>query len=635
MKKTYYIAILFLILICSLIYNILEDNKRVNHFFNFNKNIAEIIVINNDFDKYINSEIGLINFDSINEQIKKAKFNLKEIDDAKIFNNMKDLALKIQFLTISELLNKKMEIVERLKSHNAILNNSIRNSMKIIEKIENIEYKNFFIKIISLNYNTEQSFTLMNEQLQKFTPKDKEEELFLLHSKVILKKFEEYKKLKEDASLLAFGKELKTFEEHYSSHINELINNMKNVILALLLLLSIFIFIFIYYSYTVLKSQIELRRFRNAVDNSHNFVIVTDKDKKIKYVNRSMLLEVGYKLEEVIGKNPAIFAAGFVSSDSYKDMNKTIFEGKKWTGEFINKGKDGKLIYERASITPIFNEDGEIEEFLAIKYDITQEKEILKSLKEKDHRLTQQARMVVMNEILNSIAHQWRQPLSVISTATSGLLIHKDYDTLNDEIFKELTDSILENSKYLSHTIDNFKSFFKTGNDKTLFNIKNSFEKAQRLLEYRLNTSEIKYVFNCEEDISLIGIENDFIQVIVNLLNNSMDALENIGKEIKFIFVDIIKDKETVIIKIKDNAKGINEEILDKIFEPYFTTKYNSQGTGMGLYMSHQIITEQFKGEISLDNIIYIDNENKYSGVECTIILPIKHENLEDVRPTI
>lgn len=636
MRNTYLVAFFFLILICTLIYNIVEDNRRVNNYFEFDRYIADIVLVDNNFNKFIASDIGFINFDFINNQIEEATFSIKKIQEANIFNNIADITLKKEFANVTSLLKKKMEIIERLKSYNAILNNSLRNSARIVSHIEDKRYLNIFVKIVSLNFSSEQSLDSLKKQIDELVPTNKFQELFLVHNKIIFENIKKYKDIKKDASVLAFGRELESFEKNYSNHTKDLILGIKNIILALLFLLSIFIFAFLYYAYQVLKSQMELKRFKNAVDNSNNFVVVTDKDKKIKYINNSMSLATGYSINEVIDKTPAMFAAGVIPEDYYKQMNEAIYSGQKWTGEFINKNKEGDIFYEKASITPIFNEEGKIEEFLAIKQDITKEKEILKSLKEKDHRLTQQARMVIMNEILNSIAHQWRQPLSVISTAASGLLIHKEYDTLNDDLFKEFADTIMDNSQYLSQTIDNFKSFFKTGNDVTNFNVKNSVEKSYKLIEYRLNTLKVKYIFNCDENsIILKGIENDLIQVIVNILNNAMDALENLGKNLKLILVDINKDENFVYIKIKDNALGISEDTINKIFEPYFTTKHNFQGTGMGLYISHQIITEQFKGQISLENSEFSWDNSMCKGIECVITIPLLDDNFENERPTM
>jgi len=636
MKITYFIASFFLLLISSLLYNISEDNKKVNNYFNFDRNISDIVIVDNNFDKFITSEIGFMNFDFINNEIRKVNFNISKIEEANLFDNMNNINLENEFKEITVLLKKKMEIIERLKSYNAILNNSFRNSARIITRIKDSNYLNIFIKVISLNYQTPSAIKELKEQITKLTPKTHDEKLFLLHSKLILKKLEEHHLLKLDASKIAFGKELEKFERNYSNHTKELITNIKNIILALLLLLSIFIFLFLYYSHNILKSQLELKRFKNAVDDSTNFIVVTDRDKKIKYINKSIASRLGCKLEDVKGQNPAIFSSGFIPKDAYKEMNEAIYSGRRWNGEFINRAKDDSLIYEKASITPIFNEEGKIEEFLAIKSDITKEKEILKKLKEKDHKLTQQAKMVIMNDILNSIAHQWRQPLSVISTAASGLIIHKDYGTLNDETFKELTESIMDNSQYLSQTIDNFKSFFKTGNEITIFNINDTIDKAYKLIEFRVKNNDINYIINSKEEvITLKGIENDLIQVFVTILNNSLDALENSIGNAKFIFVDITKNEKSVIIKIKDNARGIGEKDMSKVFQPYFTTKHKSQGTGMGLYMSHQIITEQFKGKISLSNRRYEEQSISYKGVECVITIPLVQDNLEDVRPTM
>ncbi|PLY10793.1 MAG: hypothetical protein C0626_03945 [Arcobacter sp.] len=196
MKSTYFVALFFLLLISSLIYNVVEDNRRVNNYFDFDEYIADIVIIDNNFNKFIGSDIGFINFDFINDQIERANFNINKIEEANIFNNIADRSLKKEFLSIAELLKKKMRIVERLKSHNAILNNSLRNNIKIIEHIEDKRYLNIFVKIVALNFNSEQSMDSLKKQLEEITPKNKFQELFLVHSKIILKKMKEYKALK-------------------------------------------------------------------------------------------------------------------------------------------------------------------------------------------------------------------------------------------------------------------------------------------------------------------------------------------------------------------------------------------------------------------------------------------------------
>lgn len=622
MKKNYIITLIFMLLVLSLVYNIFEDNKRVDSFFKFHRDISDIVIVNNKLNKFVSAPIGFKNFDYIKNDIDSTQKSLKSIEDGDLVLFLKNKEIRSDFYILKKLLNEKILLIEKLKSHSAILNNSFRNIIKLYPQIENKKYIDIYTKVISLNINSELSYINLFESYEKLTFSNNSEKLFLAHIRVIIDKIKVFKQIKSNIKELDADKKIELFEKKYSSFVKTLISDVKDTILLLVILLSLIIAIFLIYSYRILKDKIELKRFRNAVENSDNYIVVTDANKKIKYVNSSMLNAMGFTPSEVIGKDPSIFRAGFIPRDTYKSMNKTIFSGKKWTGEFINKTKDGEILYEKASITPILDKNGNIDEFLGIKLNITKEKEILNSLKEKDHRLTQQAKLVIMNEILNSIAHQWRQPLSIISTATSGLLIHKEYETLNDAVFEELTNTIMQNTLYLSSTIDNFKSFFKTGNDVTLFNIKESFEKAYKLIEFRLLNDDIIYEINAEE-IYLKGIENDLIQVIVNLFNNAIEALESLTTKKRYLLVSVEKDNEYIIIKIKDNAQGIEEKNLTKIFQPYFTTKYNSQGTGMGLYMCHEIITKQFNGKIILKNVDYLKNNEDNRGVEIIILLPL------------
>ena len=125
------------------------------------------------------------------------------------------------------------------------------------------------------------------------------------------------------------------------------------------------------------------------------------------------------------------------------------------------------------------------------------------------------------------------------------------------------------------------------------------------------------------QEIYVLGLENEFIQVILNIINNSIDAFETNNNLDKFIFINMYKENNTAILTIKDNAGGIKNENLDRIFEPYFTTKHKSQGTGVGLYMSLQIVTKHLNGEISVKNDTFIHNNIKYFGAKFTILIPI------------
>ena len=242
-----------------------------------------------------------------------------------------------------------------------------------------------------------------------------------------------------------------------------------------------------------------------------------------------------------------------------------------------------------------------------------------------EHILSQQSKMAAMGEMLRNIAHQWRQPLSVITTVATGMKLQKEFNTLDDETFEKSIQNITNSALYLSETIDDFRNFFKTDKYKTTFNIKNTFEKLFKLTSAQFKNLEITFV-NEINDYELYNYENELIQALINILNNAKDALENINTP-KVIFISTKKKEDKVIIKITDNAGGIDEKIIDKVCEPYFTTKHQAKGTGIGLFMTEEIIVKHLEGNFSIKNV-NIDYENKnYKGAEITIeIDSLKYE---------
>jgi signal transduction histidine kinase len=240
---------------------------------------------------------------------------------------------------------------------------------------------------------------------------------------------------------------------------------------------------------------------------------------------------------------------------------------------------------------------------------------------EQQHILSQQSKMAAMGEMLGNIAHQWRQPLSVITTVATGMKLQKEFDSLDDETFEKSIENITNSALYLSNTIEDFRNFFRTDKEETLFNIKNVFEKIFKLTDAQFKNHEIVYIKDIEE-FELYGFENEFIQAIINILNNSKDALED-KENPKLIFISTYKKENIAVIKITDNAGGVDEKIIDKVCEPYFTTKHQSKGTGVGLYMTEEIIVKHMMGTLLFKNVdLNYENKN-YKGTEVTIKLPI------------
>ena len=246
-----------------------------------------------------------------------------------------------------------------------------------------------------------------------------------------------------------------------------------------------------------------------------------------------------------------------------------------------------------------------------------------KELIEKQKIIAHQSKMAAMGEIIENISHQWRQPLSVISTASSGIKFNKEMGLLSDELLLDSVDNITNSAQYLSSTINDFRNFFSKNKKSVLFDLPITVEKAIGLINPIFTDKKIKIIQNIQ-DIQIYGIDNELMQVFLNIFNNSIDAFEEekFNYE-KLIIIDIYKEDEKVVINIKDNAGGIPKNIIERIFEPYFTTKHQSQGTGIGLYMSFEIITNHMGGELFVKNSSFTLDMKKYEGAEFTIKFPI------------
>jgi len=231
-----------------------------------------------------------------------------------------------------------------------------------------------------------------------------------------------------------------------------------------------------------------------------------------------------------------------------------------------------------------------------------------------------------MGEMLNNIAHQWRQPLSVISTAASGMQVQKDMGLLKDEQFYSYCERINENAQYLSQTIDDFRNFIKGDTKPILFNLKNDTDSFIKLVDSTIKNYHIQVIVELEEHINIKGYPNELIQCFINIFNNSKDAFleSNEYDEERYIFISQKIIDNHVKIIFKDNEGGIPANILPKIFDPYLTTKHQSVGTGIGFHMVYNIVLNHMQGSIEASNEEYLFNGKHYKGACFTITLPIK-----------
>ena len=252
--------------------------------------------------------------------------------------------------------------------------------------------------------------------------------------------------------------------------------------------------------------------------------------------------------------------------------------------------------------------------------------EINKRIKENTRQqniLAQQSKMAAMGEMIGNIAHQWRQPLSTITTTATGIKLQKQMDILDDEFLVQGLTGINNSAQYLSRTIDDFRNFFKTNKDKIEFNVEDAINKSLSLSSAQLYNLQIEIIKDIE-NVKLSNYENEFIQVIINIISNAKDEL--IKKDTHFkkiIFIKSYINNKSLYINIKDNAGGVPKELLNRVFEPYFTTKHQSQGTGIGLYMCKEIIEKNMGGVLKVENSTYTYNDIHFKGACFIIELPL------------
>jgi PAS domain S-box-containing protein len=360
------------------------------------------------------------------------------------------------------------------------------------------------------------------------------------------------------------------------------------------------------------KQKIEhsLQSFKELVNSSINMMFVFKKNICVDCNNEAVkLLEYGSK-GEIVGKDiQSIFST--VSNEHYEnlieDTTDHYFEDKMESqkGKWYDVQVKERNIYIGGKLLKII-----------AAMDIS-------DIKRNNKIISQQSKMASMGEMIGNIAHQWRQPLTAISVAASGIKLNYELEMEDrDETIKEL-ENIVQNTQFLSTTIEDFQNFLKNDRTKTQFFIQNTIEKTLAIIQANIESHEIDIIQEYEQDHQIEGIQNDLVQILLNIINNAVDILKVKEAGVKRkILIKVSYDEEFSIISIQDSGGGIPEDIADKIFEPYFTTKHQSRGTGLGLYMTHQII-EKIGGTLEVSNSSFTIEGEEFYGAKFLFKAPL------------
>ena len=340
-----------------------------------------------------------------------------------------------------------------------------------------------------------------------------------------------------------------------------------------------------------------------AVNQAPISIMITDKSGNIEYVNPTFTKVTGYELNEVIGLNPRILKSEDTDKEEYKRLWQTITQGENWSGTFKNIKKDGEFFWELTLISPVYSKKtNKIIKYIAIKEEITNQVHLRQELKYQEELMIVQSRHAAMGEMISLIAHQWRQPATVIGLCANSILTDIVLDNITKESLTKNSQDILEQTKYLSETIDNFRNFFKPNKEKVDITIKEIIDETKIMMNATLINNEIQLVENYSSNKKIKTFNKEFVQVLINILKNAQEVLKEKHTGRRIIFInESIKDNK-VILQVCDNAGGIEVENIDKIFEPYFTTKDEKNGTGLGLYISKVIVEKHLNGTIKAFN---------------------------------
>jgi C4-dicarboxylate-specific signal transduction histidine kinase len=238
----------------------------------------------------------------------------------------------------------------------------------------------------------------------------------------------------------------------------------------------------------------------------------------------------------------------------------------------------------------------------ALREETAERVRAMEALREKEQMLIQQSRQAAMGEMIGNIAHQWRQPLNALGLTVQQLSLIYDLGEFNREFLDKSVLQSMELIKHMSRTIDDFRNYFRPDKEKSEFKVRKVIAKTLSLIEDSFKNQHLGIEVIAKDDPAIFGYQNEFAQALLNILNNARDALIERKINDPRMTIMICSEDDRGVITISDNAGGIPEEIMGKIFDPYFTTKGPQQGTGVGLFMSKTIIEKNMGGRLAARN---------------------------------
>jgi len=605
------------------ILSISNKKKGVNYFI---LQTDGTFLLNTKYEKFEGE--NFIDFADLNGK----KFIQKIIEKSKIKNSYVDF---LWYMPNSSKIERKVVFSRYIRGLNIIIgsskyltqNNYITKYM--INKLDKRRFGSdeflFMYKLKSLNNIDKYSHLLLQKNIHTTNETPNVIRKILIKSNYEGNIFFSYKNqlmysifLKNQRIFLTLGINLENINKIIENETKISNQNLNNKIFSLIVSISIITLIFFILSYFIsqkiekifknsrLKVIRNERKYQLLFNHSNDGFIIS----KIINQKKSLIISTNS-----LAKKLTAYGIDLIEKDFFQLLEdfdkKALFKQGEFLGRVILNTKDNlKKIIELNCI--IYNDNGEKLLFASLR-DISERVSLLAEKEKQEKLLIQKSKMAAMGEMIGNIAHQWRQPISQISGLFFDIESAYDYGELDKKFLSARINEADDLVEYMSKTIDDFREFFNPNSKKEAFNLLVNINKTLSIVNSSLKYHNIQVDIKVNEDIQIEGYSSEFSQVLLNIISNSKETALIRNKKCAQIKIYSQVKKDKIIIDIEDNCGGIKDEIMDKIFEPYFTTKYN-YGTGVGLYMSKIIIENKMGGKIFAKNI-------KNTGARFTIIL--------------
>ncbi len=592
----------------------IEDKSEQN--YSFIEKLYKVELIYRDIYSVVSNELTYINYDLLNKKLEECDSLIEEFESSDELASLSDDKHKItegiKKLRID--FEKKREEIENFKAINAVAVNSLRYLESSDWIYREKERFGLLVKVVTLGVDKSIDTNELYAKISAVPSKNEDDAILKIHAVNIIKASS---KIREISSL--FNPEKKSATQ-----------NLKETMIAkfkkeeeadrfikdgLYLMTSIFLFLLIGASLLLSKSKKELYKFHSAIDKSDSFVALTDKYGKITYLNDVFSQILG--VQKRIGGH--ILSLFEYDEAIFKQMADSLEANGIYKGELrlLNRGAP---VFIKITVLGIYDKDG-LNSVLYMGMDITNEKKLEEDLidinkhlnemveqkvaeiKQKDAMLLQHSRIAAMAEAISSVAHQWRQPLNALAIIIQDLKMASDYGELNSEYINSSVLKSKEIIAQMSKTIDVFRGFLNMSGEREVFDLSFAIQKAALLSDATFKNSSVKTDIEYPKMPLLIdGYAGDVTQCMLSIILNAKENFEQKNIKNPQLTIKADTDGESAYINICDNGGGCDVDVLDKIFEPYFTTKKVQTGAGLGLFMAKNIIEKNMHGRIEAYN---------------------------------